>query len=149
MPIIGALHLELNRTLLLSHIKDQSESIASFAYWLAPQNRYRVALAFYKWLRALDNAQHLKKSNATAEGASDLVNKTLMKVLMQNPSIDGRELANIYEGTFPSLFVTKSSIMGGRVELLVYPGRVMCALYHYRAENSPMAIPIGVLSTTP
>jgi hypothetical protein len=148
VPIIGALHLELNRTLLLSHIKDQSESIASFAYWLAPQNRYWSRSRFINgFVRSI--TQHLKKSNATAEGASDLVNKTLMKVLMQNPSMDDRELTNIYEGTFPSLFVTKSSIMGGRVELLVYPGRVMCALYHYRAENSPMAIPIGVLSTNP
>ena len=148
VPIIGGLHLESNRTLFLSKLKDDVEHSAGFAYWLAPENRYWSRSRSVNGLvRSI--TQHLKKANTTAEATGDLVNKSLMKVLIQNPSMEDRELANVYENAFPSLFVTKSSIMGGRVEVLLYPGRAMCALYHYRIENSPMAVPIGVLSTDP
>jgi hypothetical protein len=148
VPIIGGLHLESNRTLLLSKLKDHDEAAPGFAYWLAPENRYWSRSRFVNgFVRSI--TQHLKRARTTAEGASDPVNKSLMRVLIQNPSMEDRELANVYENAFPSLFVTKSSMMGGRVELLIYPGRVMCALYHYRVENSPMAIPIGVLSINP
>jgi hypothetical protein len=148
IPIVGGLHLESNRTLFLSKLKDHDDSVAGFAYWLAPQNRYWSRSRFVNgFVRSITG--YLKKASTASEGASDLVNKSLMRVLLQNPQMEDRELANIYENAFPSLFITRASIMSGRVELLLYPGRVMCALYHYRIENSPMAIPIGILSTDP
>jgi hypothetical protein len=148
IPIIGSLHLESNRTLLLSKLKNDEDSGPGSAYWLAPQNRYWSRSRFVNGLVRVITG-FLKKGNTGPDGVNDQANKSLMKVLIQAPRMDDREVANVYENTFPSLFITTTSIMSGRVELLLYPGRVMCALYHYRVENSPMAIPIGILSSNP
>ena len=91
----------------------------------------------------------LKKEKTAGEPGNDQTNKSLMKVLVQAPKIEDREMANIYESTFSSLFTTTGLIMSGRLELLLYPGRVVCALYHYRLDSSPMAVPIGIISSSP
>lgn len=146
VPIIGNLHLESNRALLLSRLKSDDLADTENAYWLAPETRY--------WSRSRSinglarSIAGLLKKNRHQDG-DEQANKVLLKVLLQAPRTQEREITNIYGGTFSALFSTKDSVMGRRTEIFLCPGRVMCALYYFRTKDSPMAIPMGIISSKP
>jgi hypothetical protein len=53
-----------------------------------------------------------------------------------------------YRDSFPNAFATSGSCLGSKIEILLVPDVVVCALYHYHVDH-PIAVPIGFMSVLP
>ena len=148
VPLLGSLDLAPNRALLLSKLEKSSGVGSDRAYWLAPQSRYwSRARGVKRLVRGVTG--FLRKDTPTDVASDEQLQKALLKIIFQSQEADDAVLTQTYQNTLPSLFFSRGQVLSGRVEVLLCPGRLMAALYHYAIEESPMTVPIGFLSSEP
>lgn len=169
-PMLGALHLQSNAALLLERIRaeltradqpspqdsdtgdssdeDLSEKVIPEiperdALWWAPQSalwaRSRSARDLVQKLDRLLDSQP-KEESSPAGG---------VRVVVPGDRRSARERLSVYWDQFPRLHGADVSLMNGNLELLLVPGRLVCAMFHFHLAHQVVAIPIGFVSSRP
>ncbi|MFW0758571.1 hypothetical protein ACN1C3_28290 [Pseudomonas sp. H11T01] len=168
MPLLGALHLPSNTELLLDRIQaelkraDQAESedldvcedpedrdgkvkpkLNWDALWCAPKSTL--------WARSRSARQLAQKLDRSlmphSDGASP--QRGGLRVLLPVEQGAPRERLATYVDQFPRLYAGKFSLMEGNLEVLLIPGCLVCALFHFHLAHQSITIPIGFLSSHP
>jgi hypothetical protein len=72
-----------------------------------------------------------------------------VRVIVPSDRRASRELLQIYRDEFPRLFSSEISLLNGKLELLLIPERLVCAMYHFHLAHQAIAVPIGFMSSHP
>jgi hypothetical protein len=173
-PLLGALQLQGNASRLLERIgaelaqlelamldEEKSDRVAGVlesdasvatipehlhrdGVWWAPQltlwARSRGARDLFQKLDQLLEPQ--VKSAASAR-------KTGMRVVVPGDHRSSRARLSVYWDQFPRLLGADVSLMNGNLELLLVPGLLVCAMFHFHLAHQPIAVPIGFMSSHP
>ena len=168
-PLLGALHLRRNANLVLERIgaelarveqampdeeggdlptgvkadeADAPEPLYRNGLWWAPQ----LAL----WARsrgARELVQKLDRLLAPEGRTAASAQKNGMRVVVPGDRRLSRERLSVYWDQFPRLLGADVSLMSGNLELLLVPGLLVCAVFHFHLAHQPIAIPIGFISS--
>ncbi|CAN5468567.1 hypothetical protein BH10PSE16_BH10PSE16_04560 [soil metagenome] len=173
-PLLGALHLQRNASRLLERIGDElarlewaipdeegsdrvagvheseagAAAIPEFPHrdgvWWAPQ--------LTLWARsrgARDLVQKLDQLLEPEAKSAVSAQKNGMRVVVPGDRRSSRERLSVYWDQFPRLLGADVSLMNGNLELLLVPGLLVCAMFHFHLAHQPIAIPIGFMSSHP
>lgn len=165
-PMLGAMYLPRNTGLLLARLKDELERLGQSArmegeapaaesklgtdagaalfrsgLWWAPESSL--------WARsrgARELVQKLERLLAPGGAEADSSGHGL-RVVVPGDRRSARERLSVYRDQFPRLLGAEVSLMEGTLELLLVPGVLVCALFHFHLAHQPIAIPIGFMSS--
>lgn len=169
IPMLGALHLQRNAGLLLERVQaevariEQSsaeddgddcgtnadevgepELLQRDGLWWAPE------LALWARTRgARELVQKLDGLLKPEKGTGQAELKGGMRVVVPVDRRSSRERLSVYWDQFPRLLGADVSLMNGNLELLLVPGVVVGAMFHFHLSHQPIAIPIGFISSNP
>jgi hypothetical protein len=168
-PMLGALYLPRNSALLLERIQaaiaqlrarvEPDPSLAEAtepetkeagatthsaqdgALWWAPQSPL--------WARtrsARDLAQKIEKFLVAQGGECASAG---LQVVVPTAGRSPRERLGTYQDQFSCLLAADVVLMNGSVELMIVPGALVCAMFHFNLAHNATAIPIGFVSSAP
>ncbi|QLK60346.1 hypothetical protein GE278_05980 [Enterobacteriaceae bacterium Kacie_13] len=171
-PLLGAFHLQNNADLIISKIGEEmlkaeelvtkessspdsqgggdkkineeltsDHSVIQNGLWLAPQlslwARTRGAKELVQKIDRLLESRSSKKSTYPAG----------VYVMISGRNQIAKERTFKYRDQFQSLFNADICLMDGKLELLLMPGLMVCALFHLHLEHQPVSVPIGFISS--
>jgi len=151
-PILGSLHLPKNRRAVIQWIRAQENNATAqhpmAAFWLAPQTRY--------WSRSARVRPLTDEMNRVLRGTRpDAIESTpaeelrkwagLRTVLQFGSMIDTKAYSRFHRYNFPKLFATTGKFLDGKCELLLVPGKLVVALFHYSTDQA-VSVPLGFIS---
>jgi len=153
VPMVGSLHLGRNRKLLETRIG----GLAPISQCQDPTNLHWVAPTVPFWARSKamrplvrDLRRLLERADLNPEthepGVEEEPQSSAVKILLQDVEENDRHATKTYGQTLPEVFGTSLSALGGKLELIVVPDQLMCAIYHYQLRHA-VSIPFGFLST--
>jgi hypothetical protein len=166
-PMLGALHLKRNAQMLLSRLQAEltrddviprqhsdyeriGEEAGAEAHvpaaadhhdalWWAPQSTL--------WARSRSAQELSRKIGELLKPQQD--GGVAVRVIVPSDRRASRELLQIYRDEFPRLFSSEISLLNGKLELLLIPERLVCAMYHFHLAHQAIAVPIGFMSSHP
>ncbi|QEQ23921.1 hypothetical protein F0U64_16815 [Achromobacter xylosoxidans] len=160
-PLLGALYLPRNEELLLNRLQatlTQADSVAAthesstaepdqpgttdlHAIWVAPQSSFWARTQRARNLvHKLDRFFINDKSRNSGSG---------VQIIIPSVSRYSRDRIQAYQDQFTNVATADILLMNGNLELLVIPGRLICAIFHFHLTHQPLAIPLGLISTAP
>lgn len=146
VPIIGSLHLPHNKRKLIDAISRLNLTAPVETFWIAPQARFWSRSRYVRTLvRDLTNALSGRSENSVTD--DDEVPQ--LKIFLQFGAVHDVEFSKIYAESLPNVFASSAAVVGGRLELLMIPGQLVCPMFHFQIEESPLSIPIGIISMKP
>lgn len=150
-PVFGNLYLEANRERVLVRLKDRRQGrrrhgplLTSLA-WLAPDD--------VLWGRGDGFARTVAELAGQLRGDRSGDNLHLLAYAEQGQEqsvVSQFRVQGLTELHFSRPLPTEGMLMGGRLELMLYPTGFMAALIHLPSPGNPgLWMPIGILSATP
>jgi hypothetical protein len=153
VPVVGSLHLGRNRRLLETRIgalpgtlKNQDPTSL---HWVAPTvpfwARSKAMRPLVRDLRRLLERTDQNSGSQEPETEEE-AQSSAVKILLQDVEENDRHAIKTYGQTLPEVFGTSLSVLGGRLEFIVVPDQLMCAIYHYQLRHA-VSVPFGFVST--
>lgn len=166
IPVLGALYLPRNVALLtgllqatmsvvdtktdefstdtseletphLQHVRDANPNSA---LWFAPQSTlWARTRSARELVNKIDRLLLPKEGSSSSDGVYVVVHAERQFF---------REQLFVYQDQFTRLLATDVALMDGSLELLIVPGTIVCAMFHFHLAHQALAVPIGFISSS-
>lgn len=111
------------------------------ALWWAPQSSL--------WARHPGVRQFVQKLEELLQAARSSPPVHCLNAVVPSVGRSPRETLHPYQDSFPRLFASTTALLDGNLEVIIIPGHLVCAMYHFHLAHQALAVPIGFISSVP